>query len=70
MDFVVVERGRSSFATSVARAMKVERGSVIPSVAWMRFWTSRTFLREMETATSVSGSGTGAAGASGEKALD
>jgi len=35
--FVVTDRGRSSFATSVARAIKMERGSVIPSVAWMRF---------------------------------
>lgn len=50
----VAERGRSSFATSVARAMKVERGSVIPNVAWMRFCTSRTAFREMETAISMS----------------
>ena len=58
---VVVERGRSSLATSVARAMNVERGSVMPRVVCRRFWTSRTALKEIETAISVSGSGAGAA---------
>lgn len=56
----VLERGRSSFASSVARAMNVERGSVTPRVVWIRFWTSRTAFREIETAISVSGSGSGA----------
>ena len=66
--FAVAERGRSSFATSVARAMKVESGRVMPRVDWMRCWTSSTFLSEIETATSVSGSGSAAAEAFEEAA--
>ena len=51
------ERGKLSFATSVARVTKVERGRVMPSVACTRFWTSRTEDRDIDTATSVSGTG-------------
>lgn len=61
--FAVLERGRSSFASSVARAMNVERGRWTPRVVWMRFWTSRTAFSEMGTAISVSGSGSPVAGA-------
>ena len=51
------ERGRSSFESSIARAMNMEKGMSTPRVVRIRCWTSRTALREMETATSVSGSG-------------
>ena len=50
---VAAERGRSLLASSVARAMKVERGRVIPRVAWMRFWTEITDDRDMGMAISV-----------------
>ena len=50
------ERGRSSFESSTARVMNVDKGMSMPNVVRMRCWTSRTALREMETATSVSGS--------------
>lgn len=49
-----VERGNSSLANSVARAMNVERGSVMPRVAWMRFWIESTEDRDIGTAISVS----------------
>ena len=59
------ERGRSSFASSVARARKVESGSVTPSASWIRFWTEMTEEREIGMATSVStGSGSAGSGAS------
>ena len=50
-----LDRGRSSLASSVAREMNVERGMCIPRVSWIRFWVSRTALRDIETAISVSG---------------
>ena len=48
------ERGRSSLASSVARAMNVDRGRVTPNVVCMRFCTERTEDRDMGTAISVS----------------
>lgn len=59
--FEAAEHGRLSLASSVARAMKVERGRVTPKVAWMRFWTEITDDREMGMAISISfGSSSGA----------
>ena len=55
VDLKAEDRGRPSLATSVARAMKVESGRVIPRVVWIRFCTSRTDDNEMATAISVSG---------------
>ena len=51
------ERGRSSFESSIARAMNVDKGMSTPRVVRIRCWTSRTALSEMETVISVSGSG-------------
>lgn len=48
------ERGKSSLANSVARAIKVERGKVTPKVASMRFCTDNTEDRDMGMAISVS----------------
>lgn len=43
--------------------MKVDNGIVIPRVLWIRFWTSRTALMEIGSATLVSGAGSGLVGA-------
>lgn len=61
--FVAAERGRSSLASSVARAMKVERGRVTPRVAWMRLCTEITGDRQIGMATSVSVGSTSGPGA-------
>lgn len=52
-------RGRSSFATSVARARKVARGIVTPRLSWIFFWTDSTAARETDTATEVRAGGAG-----------
>ena len=62
VNFVAAERGRPSLASSVARAMKVERGRVIPKVAWMRLWTEITDDRDIGMATSVSGDSSSGSG--------
>lgn len=62
--FIITEGGRSSFASSVARAINVERGRVTPRVSWMRFWTEITNDRETGMATSVSVGSSSCPGAS------
>ena len=56
----VDKRGRSSFATAVARSMKVESGRCTPRVSWIFFCTERTAAREMGVAISL-GAATGIA---------
>lgn len=59
------ERGRSPLATSVARAMKVDKGTVTPMASLIRFWVESTASKEIDTAIEISdgNSGTNSSGA-------
>lgn len=55
--FSLLDRGRSSFARSVATARKRDSGTVTPRFLWIFFCADSTAAKEIEVATEAIGGG-------------